>query len=109
LAKFVDSETLPGSATNSDADLLDFARRYGVSSYHPNGTAHMGPASDSTAVVDDQLRVHGLEGLRIVDCSVIPRIPSANICAATMMIGEKAADMIRGRAPLEAADLRSTA
>lgn len=109
LAKFVDSETLPGSATNSDADLLDFARRYGVSSYHPNGTAHMGPASDLTAVVDDQLRVHGLERLRIADSSVIPSIPSANICAATMMIGEKAADMIRGRAPLEAADLRLTA
>lgn len=105
LAKFVDSETLPGSATVSDADLRDFARRYGVSSYHPNGTAHMGPASDPTSVVDDQLRVHGLEGLRIADSSVIPSIPSANICAATMMIGEKAADMIRGRAPLKAADL----
>jgi choline dehydrogenase len=109
LAQFVDSETLPGSDTNSDADLLDFARRYGVSSYHPNGTAHMGPASDPTAVVDDQLRVHGLERLRIADSSVIPSIPSANICAATMMIGEKAADMIRGRAPLEATDLRLTA
>lgn len=108
LAKFVDSETLPGAATTSDADLLDFARRYGVSSYHPNGTAHMGPASDATAVVDDQLRVRGLERLRIADSSVIPSIPSANICAATMMIGEKAADMIRGRAPLEATDLRLT-
>lgn len=109
LAQFVASETLPGPATVSDADLLDFARRYGVSSYHPNGTAHMGPASDPTAVVDDQLRVHGLERLRIADSSVIPSIPSANICAATMMIGEKAADMIRGRAPLEAADLGLTA
>lgn len=108
LAQFVDSETLPGSATTSDADLLEFARRYGVSSYHPNGTAHMGPASDPTAVVDDQLRIYGLEGIRIADSSVIPSIPSANICAATMMIGEKAADMIRGRAPPEAADLRPT-
>jgi len=109
LAKFVDSETLPGPATVGDADLLDFARSYGVSSYHPNGTAHMGPASDPTAVVDDQLRVHGLQGLRIADSSVIPSIPSANICAATMMIGEKAADMIRGRAPLKATDLQLTA
>lgn len=109
LAQFVASETLPGPATVSDADLLDFARRYGVSSYHPNGTAHMGPASDPTAVVDDQLRVHGLEALRIADSSVIPSIPSANICAATMMIGEKAADMIRDRAPLEATDLGLTA
>ncbi|MBK5104722.1 MAG: hypothetical protein JJE42_10785, partial [Burkholderiales bacterium] len=107
LAHFVDSETLPGSATKSDAELLDFARQYGVSSYHPNGTAHMGPVGDPTAVVDDQLRVHGLQGLRIADSSVMPSIPSANICAATMMIGEKAADMIRGRAPLAAADLRT--
>jgi choline dehydrogenase len=106
LAPFVDAETLPGAATISDADLLDFARSYGVSSYHPNGTAHMGPASDPTAVVDDQLRVYGLEGLRIADSSVIPTIPSANICAATMMIAEKAADMIRGRAPLAPAALR---
>lgn len=107
LAHFVDSETLPGSATKSDAELLDFARQYGVSSYHPNGTAHMGSVGDPTAVVDDQLRVHGLQGLRIADSSVMPSIPSANICAATMMIGEKAADMIRGRAPLAAADLRT--
>jgi choline dehydrogenase len=68
----------------------------------------MGPANDPTAVVDDQLRVHGLERLRIADSSVIPSIPSANICAATMMIGEKAADIIRGRAPLKAADLGLT-
>jgi len=108
LAHFVESETLPGSAARSDAELLDFARQYGVSSYHPNGTAHMGPAGDATAVVDDQLRVRGLQGLRIADCSVMPSIPSANICAATMMIGEKAADMIRGRAPPEAADLRTS-
>jgi len=106
LAQFVDAETLPGAAAASDADLLDFARSYGVSSYHPNGTAHMGPAGDPTAVVDDQLRVRGLEGLRIADSSVIPTIPSANICADTTMIAEKAADMIRGRAPLAAADLR---
>ena len=108
LAQFVDSETLPGPAAQSDAELLDFARRYGVSSYHQNGTAHMGPDSDPNAVVDDQLRVRGLEGLRIADSSVIPSIPSANICAATMMIGEKAADMIRGRTPPAPADLPPT-
>ena len=105
LAQFVDAETLPGSAANSDSELLEFARQYGVSSYHPNGTARMGPDSDPTAVVDDQLRVRGLEHLRVADSSVIPAIPSANICAATMMIGEKAADMIRGLSPLPAADL----
>jgi choline dehydrogenase len=60
----------------------------------------MGPASDRTAVVDDALRVHGMEGLRVVDASIMPNIPSANTCASTMMIAEKAADMIRGRPPL---------
>jgi choline dehydrogenase len=100
LAHYVEGETLPGPGKSTDDDLLEFAHRYGVSSYHLNGTAHMGPASDPLAVVDDQLRVHGLEGLRIADSSVIPKMPSANICAATMMIAEKAADMIRGYSPL---------
>jgi choline dehydrogenase len=96
---------LPGPQVERDDELLDFARRYGVSSYHLNGTARMGPAGDAMSVVDDQLRVHGLHGLRVVDSSVMPSIPSANICAATMMIAEKAADMIRRRAPLPALSL----
>ncbi|NMM37782.1 MAG: choline dehydrogenase [Glaciimonas sp.] len=100
LAPYVECETLPGPAIQSDEQLLDFAHRYGVSSYHLNGTSHMGPASDKMAVVDANLRVHGLDGLRIADSSVIPKMPSANICAATMMIAEKAADMILGRPPL---------
>ncbi len=66
----------------------------GVSSYHLNGTARMGPASDPMAVVDARLKVHGIDGLRVVDSSVMPSIPSANICAATMMIANRAADMI---------------
>jgi choline dehydrogenase len=65
------------------------------------GTARMGPAGDASAVVDDQLTVHGIGGLRIVDASIMPNMPSANTCAATMMIAEKAADMIAGRAPPE--------
>ena len=64
-------------------------------------TARMGPASDKTSVVDDQLRVHGLQGLRVVDASIMPNMPSANTYSSTMMIAEKASDMIRGRAPLE--------
>ena len=100
LAQFRDVETLPGPQVTSDDEMLDFARRFGVSSYHLNGTARMGPASDPSSVVDDQLRVHGVHGLRIADSSVMPTIPSANICAATMMIAEKASDMIRGRRPL---------
>ena len=98
LSKFVETESLPGVAVQRDDELLDFIRRFGVSSYHLNGTARMGPATDPQAVVDANLRVHGLDGLRVVDASVMPTIPSANTCAATMMIAEKAADLMRGRA-----------
>ena len=95
LAPYYDSETLPGPMCDSDSELLDFARRYGVSSYHVNGTARMGPESDPHAVVDAQLRVRGVQNLRVADSSVMPAMPSANICAATMMIGNKAADLIK--------------
>jgi choline dehydrogenase len=97
LASYMEAETLPGCAIVGDDELLQYAREYGVSSYHVNGTARMGLKDDPYSVVDDQLHVHGLEGLRIADASVMPTIPSANTCAATMMIAEKAADMIRGR------------
>jgi choline dehydrogenase len=100
LARFFVDEALPGPAVTTDNELLDFARHYGASCYHVMGTARMGPASDPTAVVDDELRVHGLAGLRVVDASIMPNMPSANTCAATMMIAEKAADMIRGRKAL---------
>ncbi|EHK63855.1 GMC family oxidoreductase [Achromobacter arsenitoxydans] len=95
LAPYFDSESLPGPLCESDSELLDFARRLGVSSYHVNGTARMGPAGDRYAVVDAQLRVHGVQNLRVIDSSVMPAMPSANICAATMMIGNKAADLIK--------------
>ncbi|MFC4275848.1 GMC family oxidoreductase [Achromobacter aloeverae] len=95
LTRYFDGESLPGALCQSDDELLDFARRYGVSSYHVNGTARMGPADDPLAVVDPQLRVRGVQALRVVDSSVIPAMPSANICAATMMIGNKGADLIR--------------
>ena len=100
LAPYVQSESMPGSDKTTDEELLSFIRQYGVSSYHLNGTARMGKFDDSGAVVDDECRVHGIQNLRIADSSVMPTIPSANICAATMMIAEKAADLIRGRAPL---------
>ena len=73
LAPYFDHESLPGDAAASDEALMDFAHRYGSTAYHLIGTARMGPASDPTAVVDDQLRVHGLAGLRVVDASVMPR------------------------------------
>jgi choline dehydrogenase len=97
LADVLVGESLPGPTVQSDDELLDFARRFGVSAYHLNGTARMGPASDPGSVVDAQLRVHGLDGLRVADASVMPAITSANTCAATMMIGEKAADLILGQ------------
>ncbi|MFL9924524.1 GMC family oxidoreductase N-terminal domain-containing protein [Herbaspirillum lusitanum] len=94
LNNFFVEETLPGAQVTSDEALLAFASRYGVSACHICGTAKMGPASDPMAVVDHELKVHGLHGLRVVDASVMPAQPSANTCAATMMIAEKAADLI---------------
>ena len=97
MARYFDAETLPGSATSTDEEWLDYARQRGSTGYHLVGTCHMGPASDSTAVVDSELRVRGVDGLRVVDASVMPAVPSANTAAATMMIAEKAADMILNR------------
>ncbi|UYG00659.1 GMC family oxidoreductase [Halomonas sp. GD1P12] len=94
LAPYNPTETFPGRECQTDQQILDFCRRYGVSSYHLCGTAKMGPSNDPLAVVDSRLRVKGITSLRVVDASVMPDIPSANICAATMMIGEKASDMI---------------
>ncbi len=101
LAAWFDFESLPGERVTTDDELMDHAHRYGSTAYHLIGTARMGPATDPTAVVDDRLRVHGMEGLRVVDASVMPSMPSANTYASTMMIAEKAADMIRGRAAPE--------
>ena len=100
LAHYFDGDMLPGPDVRSDDELLGYAREYGSTAYHLIGTARMGPATDPTAVVDDQLRVHGMQGLRVADASIMPSMPSANTYATTMMIAEKAADMIRGRPPL---------
>jgi choline dehydrogenase len=97
LADFVDREERPGVTTDSDTDLLAFAQRTGTTAYHPIGTCRMGPASQRGTVVDDKLRVHGLLGLHVADASIMPMMPSANTNAATLMIGEKAADLILGK------------
>jgi choline dehydrogenase len=97
LAPYVDRETLPGPDAQTDDELLDYARRTGSTTYHLIGTARMGPATDPTAVVDDRLLVHGMEGLRVVDASIMPSMTSANTYATTLMIAEKASDMIRGK------------
>ncbi|MFZ4688146.1 MAG: GMC family oxidoreductase [Polymorphobacter sp.] len=103
LSRWMAEETLPGTATASDADLLEYARQRGSTLYHPVGTAQMGRADDPMAVVDPQLRVHGIDGLRVVDASVMPRLVSGNTNAATVMIAEKASDMILAAARARAA------
>ncbi|OIQ87366.1 alcohol dehydrogenase [mine drainage metagenome] len=92
LAPHILSEFVPGRQFQSDAELLDAARRYSQSIYHPAGTCKMG--GDPMAVVDERLKVHGIERLRVVDCSIMPEIVSGNTHAPTVMIAEKAADMI---------------
>jgi choline dehydrogenase len=96
LAPYADRETLPGPDVTTDDELLDFARRNGSTCYHLIGTARMGPATDPSAVVSDTLLVHGMAGLRIVDASIMPSMPSANTYATTLMIAERASDLIRG-------------
>jgi len=93
LKHFVESEFLPGPEVQTDEQLLDFARRRGGTVYHPTSTCKMGV--DAMAVVDPALRVRGIEGLRVADASVMPTVVSGNTNAAAIMIGEKAADLLR--------------
>jgi choline dehydrogenase len=83
----------------SDDELLGAAKERGTTTFHPMGTCRMGPENDPTSVVDDELRVRGLEGLRVVDASIMPMMLSANLNAGVMMIADKASDLIRGKAP----------
>jgi choline dehydrogenase len=92
LAPLVHSEPWPGLDRESDDELLDYARAFGNTGYHPVGTCRMG--IDDGAVLDPQLRVKGVSGLRVVDASVMPRLVSGNTNAASIMIGEKGADLI---------------
>ena len=90
LRPFSGGELSPGAATASDAEFEAFARATATTTYHPVGTCKMGPASDPMAVVDAQLRVHGVAGLRVADASIIPDIVGGNTSAPAMMIGERA-------------------
>ena len=104
LQPWLTGKTNPDQDLQSDDELLDWARREGITVYHMIGTARMGPDGDPGAVVDSQLRVRGLQGLRVADASVMPVMPSGNTNAPVMMVAEKAADMILGKT-LKPADL----
>ncbi len=99
-APYVRHEIQPGAAVQSDDELDDFIREHAESAYHPCGTCKMGRASDPMAVVDPEGRVIGVEGLRVADSSLFPRITNGNLNAPSIMVGEKIADAVLGRSPL---------
>jgi choline dehydrogenase-like flavoprotein len=98
IAKFLEAERMPGTEKKSEADLAAYVREWAKTDYHPVGTCKIG--NDDLAVVDTKLRVRGIEALRVCDSSVMPLEISANTNAPTIMIAERASDMIRrqGRA-----------
>jgi choline dehydrogenase len=104
MAAICRSELAPGAHVRSDAELLRYVQTSVVTLYHPVGTCAMGGESRRNSVVDPELRVRGVAGLRVVDASVMPSVPRGNTNAPTIAIAERAADLIAGRAPLAAVD-----
>jgi choline dehydrogenase len=96
LEGYVAEEVQPGSSVETDADWLEYARQYGETVFHPTSTCRMGV--DAGSVVDPQCRVRGVSGLRVVDASIMPSVPSANTNASVIAVAEKAAEIIRGDA-----------
>ncbi len=105
MAGFIKHEIQPGAALQDDAALDGFIREHAESAYHPCGTARMGRADDPLAVVDPQGRVIGVQGLRVADSSVFPRITNGNLNGPSILVGERMADHILGRDPLPAQNL----
>ncbi|WP_227270565.1 choline dehydrogenase [Roseobacter weihaiensis] len=101
---YVRHEIQPGAVVQSDAELDAFIAEHAESAYHPCGTCRMGRAEDRQAVVDAQARVIGVEGLRVADSSVFPRITNGNLNAPSIMVGEKVSDHLLGRDPLPRAN-----
>lgn len=95
LSEVIVQEHEPGQGMQTDAEILSWVRQRAGSIFHPVGTCAMGPSSDSMAVVDARLRVHGVQGLRVVDGAIMPRIVSGNTNAPIIMLAERAADLIR--------------
>jgi len=104
-APYVKHEIQPGADVQSDDEMDDFIRAHVESAFHPCGTCRMGAADDPRAVVDPECRVIGVDGLRVADSSIFPRVTNGNINAPTIMVGEKAADHILGRDPLPREEL----
>ena len=94
LLDYFANEEVPGAAVQTDDDLMRFARATGNTGYHLVGSCTMGPANNTMSVVGADLKVHGIQGLRVIDASVMPCVTSSNTCAATMMIGEKGSDLV---------------
>lgn len=105
MAAHVRHEIQPGAAVQTDAEIDAFLRDHAESAYHPCGTARMGRRDDPLAVVDPECRVIGVEGLRVADSSIFPRVTNGNLNAPSIMVGEKAADHILGRQMLAPANL----
>ncbi len=103
MAKYQATEILPGPALNSDDEMRDYMRRTCTAVHHPGGSCRMG--SDADAVVDPQLKLRGVDGLRVVDASIFPRMVGGNSNAGAVMVAEKAADMILGRAAPDPIDV----
>lgn len=102
LKPFNDGEISPGASVQTDEEILDWVKKDAETALHPSCSAKMGPASDPMAVVDPlTMKVHGMENLRVVDASAMPRTTNGNIHSPVLMLAEKAADIIRGRKPLE--------
>src|SRR4029453_18267990 len=97
LAPYYAYEDFPGPDVQTEHEFLAAATQRGNTTFPPAFACRMGPADSTWAVVDDQLRVHGLQNLRVIDASIMPRMISANLNASTMMIADKASDLIRGR------------
>ncbi|MEO1265327.1 MAG: GMC oxidoreductase, partial [Pseudomonadota bacterium] len=101
-APYAKHEIQPGAGVTSDADLDTFIRDHVESAYHPCGTLRLGRADDPDAVVDPEGRVIGVDGLRVADSSIFPRITNGNLNAPSIMVGEKVADHVLGKTPLPA-------